>query len=91
MDVNSSCLLNRIFIGFDFGLSLCVCVCVLPTCFYVYHMHAKCSSRPEEGTGFLGNGVIDSCEPSYEGWKMNSSPLQVQQMLLTVEPFLQLQ
>jgi hypothetical protein len=64
---------------------------VLPTCVTMYHLHAWCMWRPEDGTGSPGNRVNDCCHGLLE--KLNLGPLQEQQVvkspLLTTEPSLQ--
>lgn len=36
---------------------------VLPACMYMYHMHACCLQRLEEGVRSCGTGVKDGCGP----------------------------
>jgi hypothetical protein len=40
-----------------------MCIDILPTCKSVYHLHAWCLQRPEEGVSFSGTGVekVVSC------------------------------
>ena len=46
---------------------------------------------PQEGVGSPGAGVTGSCEAAQYGfWELNSGALQVQPVLLTTEPPLQL-
>lgn len=44
---------------------------VLPTGMFVYHMHAWCSCKSEEGFRSPGSKVIDGCEPPCGCWKSN--------------------
>ena len=39
-----------------------MCMNVLPAYMSVYHVHAWCPWRPEEGTGVPGTVVMDSCK-----------------------------
>lgn len=70
-------------------ISFCfMCMRVLPDCVDVYHMCACCPQRPEvcERTpraAFPGGDEPIECQ------ELNSGSLQEQQMLLTIEPFLQ--
>ena len=43
-----------------------MCIDSLPTCKSVYHLHAWCLQRPEEGVSFSGTGVekVVSCSVS---------------------------
>ena len=52
-------------------------------------VHAWYLQKPEEGTGSLGTGVKEDCQPQGERWKLNPGPLQEQPVLLTAEPSLQ--
>ena len=45
-------------------------MCVLPVCMSVYHVHAGCSRRPEEGIKSSGTEVIDSCELPCRCWEI---------------------
>lgn len=35
---------------------------ILPTHISLHHMCAWCACKPEEGPGFSGSGVTDSCK-----------------------------
>nr|CRZ22100.1 Bm8146 [Brugia malayi] len=78
----------KYFAGTWVCVCVCVCVCMcVSVC--VYHRHACCQRRSEEGVGFLGNEVLDGCEPPpYGCWKLNSGPLKEQSAFLTAEPAL---
>jgi hypothetical protein len=54
----------------------------------VYHIHACCLWRPEEGIRPLGTKVIDSYKPPSGHWELKLDPLEEQQVLLTTEPSL---
>lgn len=41
----------------------------LPQCMSVYHAHARCPQRPEEGIG--SPGMSYSCEPPCGFWELN--------------------
>lgn len=58
---------------------------VLPKCMSVDSMHVWYPLGPEEGVRSPGNGVPDSCELPWEGWKLNLS-LEEQSVLFTTEP-----
>lgn len=58
-------------------------VSVLPTCTSMYHMHALCSQRPEEGDRLSGTGVTDGCELPRGCWEQNPGHLQEQPVPLT--------
>lgn len=62
-----------------------MCMNVLPAYMYVYHVHALCSWRSEEGARSPRTVVTDGCEPLCGFWEMNPGPLQVQEMLLSTE------
>lgn len=49
----------------------------------------QCPLKLEEGIGFLGNGVIDSCRLPHEFWELNPGPLEEQLVLSTTEETLQ--
>lgn len=49
------------------------CVGALSACMSVYHLHAWCPWRSEEGVRVPGTGVAD-CEPPCRCWELNSSP-----------------
>lgn len=49
---------------------------------YMYCVYARCPQRPEEGTGFLGTGIMCGCEPPC-GYL---DPLQEQQIFLITKP-----
>lgn len=51
----------------------------------VYHLHAWCPQRTEEGIASPETGVTDSCEPPRVYWELNLGPRQEQQALLTAE------
>lgn len=55
---------------------------VLHTCMSVYHVHAWCPQRLEEGPGLLGSGVTDSFEPPSGFWEPNPTPMQKRPVLL---------
>lgn len=61
---------------------------VLPACISVYHMHAWCPQRSEEGIRSPGTEVMDGCGPPYRYGEINPDPLQGQHVLLTAEPYL---
>lgn len=44
----------------------------------------------QKSAGPIGTGIMGGCELPCGCWELNSSPLQVQQVLLTAEPFLEL-
>lgn len=70
-----------------------MCMNVLSVWCYVYRvycMHAWCPQKPEEDTQFPWTGVRDVCEPTFEYWEPNPNALQIQQVLLTTKPCLQL-
>ena len=47
----------------------------LPAWMYVYHMHAWCPQRPEEGIRFPGTGVTGSSKsPDTGAGDLNSGP-----------------
>lgn len=46
---------------------------------------------PGEDVGAVKAGVKDGGEPSCDCWKLSLGPLQEQHVLLTSDPFLQLQ
>ena len=48
---------------------------VLPTRLFVYHVHAWCPPRPEEGIGSPGAGVTDGDKTPGGHWAPNSGPL----------------
>jgi hypothetical protein len=50
---------------------------------------AWCLWKPEGGTGFLGTGVRDSCEPACGCWELTFRSLEEHQKLLTTEPSFQ--
>ena len=54
-------------------------------------MCLQVSVENKEDVEFPRTGVTGSCLASYVGgyWELNPGPLQEQQVLLTVEPFLQ--
>lgn len=58
---------------------------VLPTCIFVYYMHAWCPWRLAEGVRFLGTEVTDNCEVGCMFWEANSGPLEEQPLLLAAE------
>lgn len=49
---------------------------------HVHHMCAKSLLKLEEGTGALGTGVTDNCEPPCRFWEHNLDSLQEQPVLL---------
>lgn len=59
----------------------CVCVCATST---------QCPKKSEESVGSSGTRMLDGCESPSQCWWLNPGPQQVQQMLLTTEPFLQI-
>ena len=55
-------------------------------------MHVQGPGGPEEGSGSLGTGVTESCEPSCRCWEPNPVPQKEQQVsLLTEQSFQHLQ
>ena len=60
-----------------------MCVGVLLACKPVYHMHAWCFWKPEEGIGSPGAGVTNGCEPPCGCWESNLGPPGEQPVLLT--------
>ena len=62
---------------------------VLPVCMSVNHIHPSSLGRPEEGTRPSGIGITDSCELLLWYWELNVGPLEEEEVLLTVEPWLQ--
>jgi hypothetical protein len=55
----------------------------------VYHAHAWCPERPEEGVEFPRIGVIAGCELPCGCWGLNPGPLEEQPVLLTAKPLFQ--
>lgn len=45
-----------------------ICMSVFAVCMYVYHIHARCPQRSEEGIDSPGSGVMDGCKISYGCW-----------------------
>jgi hypothetical protein len=66
-------------------------VCCLHVSAYV--MCVQCLVKPEKDNGSPGTEVTDGygCEPPHRSWELNPDPMQVQQVLLTAKPHLQLQ
>lgn len=62
---------------------------VLPACISVYHMHAWCPQRSEEGIRSPGTGVPDNCELPCGCWDLNLGSLEEKPVLLAAEPPLQ--
>lgn len=60
-----------------------------PSCVSVYHLHAWCSKRPEEGIVFPGTEITDSCEQPCGCWQSNPDPPEEQPVLLTADSFFQ--
>jgi hypothetical protein len=56
---------------------------VLPACMYVHHVCAWCLQKSEGDVGFSGVEVVDDLEPTSGCWKLNSAPLQEQQILFS--------
>lgn len=42
----------------------------LSACVSVYHMHAGCLWRSEEGNGSPGAGIVDGCESPHKCWEL---------------------
>ena len=63
-----------------FCLCVCMYVCIPCACLVL--------TMSEEGISSSGNGVRGSCESPHECWEPHPGPLQEQQMLLLLEPFL---
>lgn len=61
-------------------------VCV--TCVYICALHVSDARGGQERMLVIsfGTGVLDVCEPPCGCWKLNPSPPQGQQLLLTAEP-----
>lgn len=59
---------------------------VLCACMSVYHMHAWCLQRPEEGVESGTGAVTDDCEPPRGCWGLNLDSLKKQLILVTAEP-----
>lgn len=63
------------------------CICVLPVCVYVNRVHAVSTEAKERRGQTPWTGGLD-CEPPRICWRLNSSSLQEQQVLLTTKlPF----
>lgn len=45
-----------------------MCMSVWAASMSMYHMHAWCPWKAEEGVGFPGTGVTDGCELPSECW-----------------------
>lgn len=44
---------------------------VLPSCMSTQYMCALCPKKSEEGVGYSGNGVRDSCELPFGCWDLD--------------------
>lgn len=47
-------------------------------CMPVYHVHASCVQRREEGVGCPGTGVTANCEPPWGSWESSPGRLEKQ-------------
>lgn len=56
---------------------------------YVYYLCAWYLQISEEDVLYAGTGTMDSCEPPYGCWNLNSGPLQKHQVFSMIESTLQ--
>lgn len=55
----------------------------------VYHVHAWCLHRPQDGSRFPETRVTGVCELPWECWEINMDPLEEHPERLTAEASLQ--
>lgn len=56
---------------------------------HLYTMYIQCPQGPEEGIGSPGAGVTDCYKLPSGCWRLNTGPLEEQQVVFTAKPSLQ--